>query len=347
MHRGCLRRRNPAVEEIGVAARSGLVGRHHEQLAQTRRILPGRKPAVAPAVGSQGADPGEGFAQQVFGKAGAQSGEQGRAGRLDRPGRGQSMRAGWQPVLVQPACLAVHGAEQDGQYRALGQGLRTRVAHHRPARCGQIHFARLDPWAGTIGQPQDRAAVGALQRAGQQQSEPSGIQQRQQRPAPTGCKVGLGRVGEGIGRHVGQRGQVMHFVQDQERAVSAELRQMQVGRGGDGLIGGDVALQAAARVGRVVGGADRNGVTKGTAPGWVGESLFCLLAQAVARHHPAHALDDVRCHKTLSSDDGQQRLATTGRNGGEDVGNVRRLATSNGVHDRGDLGLVGAERAGR
>ncbi len=50
-------------------------------------------------------------------------------------------------------------------------------------------------------------------------------------------------------------------------------------------------MQAAARVGGVIGGAHRDGVAERAAPGRVSEHLLGLLAQAVARHHPADALN--------------------------------------------------------
>ena len=105
-------------------------------------------------------------------------------------------------------------------------------------------------------------------------------------------EVGRGRVRQGIGRHVGQSRQVVHLVEHQQGAVAPELRQVQVGGSSDGLVGGDIALQATGRVGGIIGGAHGDGVAERAAPGRVSERFLGLLAQAVARHHPAHALDD-------------------------------------------------------
>ena len=138
----------------------------------------------------------------------------------------------------------------------------------------------------------------------------------------------------------------MHLVHHQQRAVAAELGQMQVGRGGDALIGGDVAVQAAARVRRIVGGADADGVTQRGAPGRVGERLLGLQAQAVARHHPADALDDPGGEQGVGGDHRQQRLAAARRHRSQDIGDLRRLAGRDGANDGGDLGLMGAQRAG-
>ncbi len=341
-----LGRRHPAAQDVGIAPGADLVGGDHQQLAQATGVLPGGQPAQAATLRPKRAHRGERLAQQGVGEAGAQRGEQGRAGGLGRPGRGEPVRPGRCAGLVQPAGLAIHGAEQHRQHGAFGQGLRPRVAHHCPARCSQVHFARLHPRARSVRQPQDAATVGALQRAGQQQAKAGGLQQGQQRAAPAGGEVGRGRVGEGIGRHVGQGGQVVHLVQHQQGAVAAELRQVQVGGSGDGLVGGDVALQAAGRVGGVVGGAHRDGVAERAAPGRVSERFLGLLAQAVARHHPADALNQTGREQGVGGDHRQQRFAAAGGDGGEDVGDLGRLSVGDGVHDGGGLGLVGAERTG-
>ena len=139
---------------------------------------------------------------------------------------------------------------------------------------------------------------------------------------------------------------MMHLVHHQQRAVAAELGQVQVGRRSHALVGGDVALQAAARVGRVVGGADADGVAQGGAPGRACERLLGLQAQAVARLHPAHAVDDPGREQGVGGDHRQQRLPAAGRDGCQDVGDLRRLAGRDGADDGGDLGLVGAQRAG-
>lgn len=75
---------------------------------------------------------------------------------------------------------------------------------------------------------------------------------------------------------LGQRRQVMHLVNDEQGPIAAELGEMQAGCGGDALVGGHVAGQPPARVGRVVGGADGECVVQRGAPDWVGEGLFRL-----------------------------------------------------------------------
>ncbi len=81
------------------------------------------------------------------------------------------------------------------------------------------------------------------------------------------------------------------------------------------------------------------------APHRVGEGLLGLLAQAIARHHPTDPVDDVRREEASGGDDRKQRLAAAGRHRGQDVGNLVRLTGNDGLHDRGDLGLVGAQAA--
>jgi hypothetical protein len=63
---------------------------------------------------------------------------------------------------------------------------------------------------------------------------------------------------------------VVHFVDDEEVAVAAELREVRVRRGGDALVGGDVARETAGGVGRVLGGAHRKRMTECRAPGRIG-----------------------------------------------------------------------------
>ncbi len=101
--------------------------------------------------------------------------------------------------------------------------------------------------------------------------------------------------------------------------MAADLGQVQLGRGRDGLVGGDVAGQAPARVRLVVRGAHRQAMGQRATPEGVGEGFFSLKAQAVARHDPADALDDI------AGDHGQERLAPTRRDGGQDVGDARCL----------------------
>ena len=99
---------------------------------------------------------------------------------------------------------------------------------------------------------------------------------------------------------------------------------MELGRGRDTLVGGDVAGEAARRVGLVVGRPHAQGVAQCRPPARVGEGLLGLQAQAVARHHPHHPLD---------------------RAGGEDIAHTVELAARHRGHQTGDLGLVGTERA--
>ena len=81
------------------------------------------------------------------------------------------------------------------------------------------------------------------------------------------------------------------------------------------------------------------------APARVGEGLLGLEAQAIARHHPHHALHRAIGDQGGGGDDGQQALAAAGRHGGEDVAQAIELIPGYGLHEPGDLGLVGAERA--
>ena len=62
-----------------------------------------------------------------------------------------------------------------------------------------------------------------------------------QRPAPARGGVGYGGIGERVRRHVGQRGQMMHLVDHEQRAMPPKLGEMQVGCGGDTLIGDNVS----------------------------------------------------------------------------------------------------------
>ena len=119
---------------------------------------------------------------------------------------------------------------------------------------------------------------------------------------------------------------------------------MQVGRGRDRLVGGDVAGEAAARVGRVVGRAQRQRVAERRAPGRVGERLLGLQAQAVARHHPAHPLDQPGRDQPRGGDHRQQRLAAARGDRGEDVARLG-LAGGDGLDHAGEALLMGAERA--
>jgi len=70
-----------------------------------------------------------------------------------------------------------------------------------------------------------------------------------------------------------------------------------------------------------------------------------LQAELVAWNHPAHPIYDPGLDKRGRGDDGQERLATTRRNRGEDVANVGGLASCYRLHDGGKLSLVGAQLA--
>ncbi len=138
---------------------------------------------------------------------------------------------------------------------------------------------------------------------------------------------------------------MVHLVDDQQRAVAAHLGEVQLGRGRDTLVGGDVTGEAARRVGFVVGGSHPQGVAERRLPARIGEGLLGLQAKAVARHHPDHPIDRAGGDQGRGGDDGQQRLAAARRHGGEDVAHAVELTSSDGLHEAGDLGLMGAERA--
>jgi hypothetical protein len=138
---------------------------------------------------------------------------------------------------------------------------------------------------------------------------------------------------------------VVHLVHHEQVPVAAELGEMQVGRRGDALVGGDVAGEAAAGVARaVVGGADGEGMAEGLAPGGVGEGLLGLKAEAVARHHPADPLAEPGADQRIRGEDRQQRLAAARRDRGEDVAQPAGLARGDGLDDGEELALVAPER---
>jgi hypothetical protein len=154
------------------------------------------------------------------------------------------------------------------------------------------------------------------------------FQQRQDgaRPGGLGIRLAIGGRHAPGGLGIRQRRQVVDLVDDDQVAGPGELREVQVGRGGDGLVGGDVAREAPARVGRVLGGAHREAVAERLAPARVGEGLLGLQAQAVARHDPADAVHHAGLDEPGGGDDRQQALAAAGRDGGQDVAHARRLA---------------------
>ncbi len=134
--------RQPALQDGMVAPGGALVGRHHQQLAEAAGGRVGGQAALSPALGAEVADGQERLAQQGFGEAGAQRGEQRGPGRLLRVGGGQAVRADLAALLVAPAGLAVERAEGDGQHGALGQRLPPRVADDGPARRVERDLAR-------------------------------------------------------------------------------------------------------------------------------------------------------------------------------------------------------------
>ena len=137
----------------------------------------------------------------------------------------------------------------------------------------------------------------------------------------------------------------MDLVDDQQGAVAAHLGEVQVGGSCDALIGGDVAGEAAGGIGFVVGGPDAETMAERLPPPWIGEGLLGLKAQAVARHHPDHAIDRSGRDQPRRGDDGQEALATARGDGGEDVANAREFARRDGLDEAGDLGLMDSKRA--
>ena len=232
----------------------------------TTRSLPrpraggvGGQAAGFAAAGAEGADGEEGFAQQGVGEAGAERREQGGAGGLDRVGAAEAVGAGVAAVLVAPGGLAVEGPEGDGEDGALGQGLLAGIADDGPVRGIERHFTGAGAGALPVGEPEDAAAVGTFEGAGQQQADGGAFEQGQQGAGPgaggvlvggTGGGLGAGFgstggiqgiVAGGIGVGLGEGGEMMHLVHDEEGAVAAELGEVQGGGGGDALVGGDVS----------------------------------------------------------------------------------------------------------
>jgi hypothetical protein len=116
---------------------------------------------------------------------------------------------------------------------------------------------------------------------------------------------------------------VVHLVYHQQRPVPPRLGEVQVGRGGDALVRGHVAGQAARGIGRVLGRAHAERVAERVAPRRVGKRLLRLQAQRVPRHDPDHALDPPRPEQGVRGQHGQQRLAPARRDRGEDVAHLR------------------------
>ena len=156
--------------------------------------------------------------------------------------------------------------------------------------------------------------VGAFQRARQQQAHRGAFQQREDGPRPGACRVftGLGDLGSRFRIDLGKRRQVMDLVDHQQRAMAPELAQMQVGRGGNALVSGDIAGQASARVRRIVGRPERQGVTERRAPRRIGKGLLGLQAQRVARHYPADPLDKPEATSRAAAITGKSDLPPPG-----------------------------------
>lgn len=106
--------------------------------------------------------------------------------------------------------------------------------------------------------------------------------------------------------------QWVDLVQHQQGAMTPELRQVQVGRCRDRLVGGDIALQATAWVGSVVRRPHAHRVVQRAAPDRVGEGFLRLQAEAVARDHPADALDDAGCDQFSGGKHGSRDLPPPG-----------------------------------
>ena len=71
----------------------------------------------------------------------------------------------------------------------------------------------------------------------------------------------------------------MDLVDHQQRATTPKLAQVQVRRRRDALVGGDIAGQTPARVGRIIGRPQREGVAERRAPSGIGKGLLGLQAQ--------------------------------------------------------------------
>ena len=140
---------------------------------------------------------------------------------------------------------------------------------------------------------------------------------------------------------------MVQLVDAQQEAVLLERGQVQVGGGGDRLVGGDVAGQPAAGVGRVVGGAHGVAMAEERPPGRVDERLLGLAAQRVARHDPADPLDDRPrasrrdgAEQAGGGDHRQGGLAAAGRDRGQDVGQGAGSTGGDGAAEPVDLLLV-------
>jgi hypothetical protein len=180
---------------------------------------------------------------------------------------------------------------------------------------------------------------GPLEGAGEEETQARLAEQRQQGAAPGG--------GLAPRLAVGECRQVVHLVDDQQGAVAPHLGEVQGGRRRHRLVGGDVAGEPPARIGRVVRRPHREGVAEGRSPGRIGEGLFRLEPQGIPRHDPDHPVDDARRDQLRGRDDRQQRLAAAGRHRRQDVGDARGLAAGQRADELGQAALVAAQRTGR
>ncbi len=130
-----LRARHPGTDGVLITPGRHLVRRHDQQLAEPPALA-----ALCPAARPQAAGRVERLAQQFVGKPGPQRREQRRPRRLRGPMAKEPVRphlsgraVGLLDLRVEPARLAVHGAEHHRQHGALGQRLGAAVADDGPA----------------------------------------------------------------------------------------------------------------------------------------------------------------------------------------------------------------------
>ena len=157
-------------------------------------VRPGARPRSVASPGPQVAYGEEGLPQQRLREAGPQRGEQGGAGGLGGIRSGKPVRPDLDAFLGAPSGLAIERAEGHGQHGPLLQRLLARVADDRPTRRVQLDLARVRLGARAVGQPEDALAVGALQRARQQQADGGALQQGQDGARP-GARLVLARFG--------------------------------------------------------------------------------------------------------------------------------------------------------
>ena len=126
--------------------------------------------------------------------------------------------------------------------------------------------------------------------------------------------------------------------------MAAEGAEMQVRGGGDALVGGDVAVEAARWVARrILGRSYRKRIAEHAPPARIAEGLLGLQPQAVTRHDPAEAVAQPGPDQHLRREYGQQRLAAAWRDGGEDVAHPCRLSSGDGLDDGEQFALMAAQ----